>query len=114
MSADAMPAEWAAPAKRRYKLLSEADVETMIGNINADVARSEQDDPPLQAQLLSKTLAELRSAIQGTDALAIWACGLLMALWDRSQSGTPNDEPAPGPEWALIPEERHVPGSERR
>lgn len=93
--------------------LSLDTVDTMIGNIHADVARSEHNDPPLQAQLLSRTLTELRTATQGVDEVAVWAGHLLSALWHRSQCGVPDDEPAE-PAWSLDSEERHIPGSERR
>lgn len=102
-----MTAEWIDPFEPVIQQLSLDTVDTMIGNIHADVARSEQNDPPLQAHLLSATLADLRAATQGTDAVAVWAGHLLSALWHRSQSGVPSDEPAE-PAWSLDPDPRHI------
>lgn len=81
----------------------------MVTDIKADVARSGENDPPLQSDLITRTLTELSAAASTqTGHLSVWAASLLDALWHRSRSGIPYGEPE-HPAWSLDPE----PGSRR-
>jgi hypothetical protein len=90
-------------------------VADMREDINARIAVSQQNDPPLCPQLVQKTLTELARAAEEPvqDALTLWARWLLEQLHHRAVDGIPYGEPAE-PDWSLDSEERRIPGSERR
>lgn len=88
-------------------VLTFASAESMVTDIQADITRSPQNDPPLLPQLVTKALTELQAAAtQESGPLSAWAAWLLEALWHRSQSGVPFGEPCE-PAWSLDPEPWH-------
>lgn len=91
---------FATPTPERLKTVD------MRADINARIALSSQNDPPLLPQLLQKTLAALDEATDDESvALASWARWLLEQLHHRAASGVPYDEPAE-PAWSLDPDPR--------
>lgn len=73
----------------------------MRADINARIALSSQNDPPLLPQLLQKTLEALDEATDDESvALASWARWLLEQLHHRAVSGVPWGE-VEEPAWSL-------------
>lgn len=83
----------------------------MRKDINARIALSSQNDPPLCPQLVRKTLDELAQAAEGSDPaldatpVEVWARWLLEQLHHRAVTGIPYDEAAE-PAWSLDSERR--------
>lgn len=103
---------WLTPTLTHERL----KVADMRSDINARLTYSQYDDPTLYPQLVAKTLHELSGAAEGEpqDGIAIFARTLMELLHHRAVSGVSyGDEPCE-PAWSLDPEERHIPGSERR
>lgn len=84
--------------------------------IQGDVYDSPCGDPQRFPECLKVAMEALRTiaCVTVSDPAEVTATQALRRIVQRSVSGVPFNEPAPEPEWALIPEERHVPGSERR
>lgn len=103
---------WLMPASVPERL----KVADMRQDINARLTYSQYDDPTLYPQLVAKTLHELGVAAEGQpqDGIAIFARTLLELLHHRAVSGVSYNEAPAEPDWSLDPEERHIPGSERR
>lgn len=81
---------FATPDPERLKAID------MRADINARIAPSSQNDPPLLPQLVQKTLEELVVRAEGDP----WARWLLEELHHRAVTGIPYDEPQE-PAWSL-------------
>lgn len=95
---------FATPPRERLKAID------IRADINARIAISSQNDPPLCPQLVQKTLAELARAVDDPvqDALSLWARWLLEQLHHRAVTGVEFGEQTE-PAWSLDPQEREVP-----
>lgn len=83
--------------------------------IKTEVYDSPWTDPQRFAECLQVAMEALRTIACVTVAVPaeVTAAQALRRIAQRSVSGVPFGEPAEPP-WSLDPEERHIPGSERR
>lgn len=102
---------WLTPTITHEPLLTMEEWEAIQG----DVYDSPWNDPQRFPECLKVAMEALRRiALGDVHTFQVEATQALRRIVQRSVSGVPFGEPAAEPEWALIPEERHVPGSERR